>query len=29
MANRVIEKGLVKGGEVKEAERFLIGLDLI
>jgi hypothetical protein len=29
MANRVIEKGLVKGGEVKEVERFLIGLSLV
>jgi hypothetical protein len=29
MANRVIEKGLVEGGEVKEAEKFLISLDLI
>jgi hypothetical protein len=29
MANRVIEKGLVKGREVKEIERFLIGLSLI
>ena len=29
MANRVIEKGLVEGGEVKEAERFLTGLGLV
>jgi hypothetical protein len=29
MANRVIEKGLVEGGEVKEVERFLIGLGLV
>jgi hypothetical protein len=29
MANKVIEKGLVEGREVKEAERFLIDLDLI
>jgi hypothetical protein len=29
MANRVIEKGLVEGGEVKKAERFLIGLSLV
>ena len=29
MANKVIEKGLVEGGEVKEAERFLTGLGLV
>jgi hypothetical protein len=29
IANRVIEKGLVEGGEVKEVERFLIGLGLV
>jgi hypothetical protein len=29
MANRVIEKGLVKGREVKEVERFLIGLGFV
>jgi hypothetical protein len=28
-ANRVVEKGLVRGGEVKEAERFLTGLGLV
>jgi hypothetical protein len=26
MANKVIEKRLVEGGEVKDAKRFLIGL---
>jgi hypothetical protein len=29
MANRVIEKELVKGGEVKKIERFLISLGLV
>jgi hypothetical protein len=29
MTNKVIEKGLVKGREVKKVKRFLIGLDLI
>jgi hypothetical protein len=29
MANRMIEKRLVEGGEVKEAERLLIGLSLV
>jgi hypothetical protein len=29
MANRMIKKELVKGGEVKEAERFLTDLSLV